>query len=204
MASRLPSAPLWTRVVGVRTRAGTAVATSLGSWLPSAPLRSPDKGRWCPEASRNGRRQQSWGLGYHLPLSGQGSLVSGVEQERPSPAVLGCWLPSAPLWTRDVDVLEVVLLFTNVVLNRLRNSAFHLVVFHPSWSHFRSCCISSQVRWSQSLAARVGKCKLLREQLEQGSPFEGRGALDPCRQERARRQLDQVPTEQLQITELLL
>ena len=41
-----------------------------------------------PEASGNGRGHQSWGLGYRLPLSGQGSLGSGSEQERPSPPIL--------------------------------------------------------------------------------------------------------------------
>ena len=57
LGSSLPSARFRTRVACVLKRAGPAVATSLGR------------------------------LGYHLPLSKQGSLVPGSERERPSPSM---------------------------------------------------------------------------------------------------------------------
>ena len=88
----LPFSGQWSFVSGgERERPSRAVLCVLLTICPS-----PDKGRWCPEASRNGRRHQSWGLGYHLPLSGQGSLVSGVEQKRPSPPVFVPHSPERP------------------------------------------------------------------------------------------------------------
>ena len=66
--------PLRKSAVGVQRRAGAAVVTSLGVWacgLPSAPLWTRVVGARRRAASGSGRRHQSWGLGYHLPLSGQ-------------------------------------------------------------------------------------------------------------------------------------